>query len=74
MHIHEAIPVINRLIMKQIKKEFKEFLLTKTEGKMFEELKVREYSMGESLPLLSDIKLIKIEREDDTPNEKLEVM
>ena len=59
--------------MKQIKKEFKELLLTKTEGKMFDELKVREYNMGRSLPIFSDIKLVNIIRDNEVPNNRLEV-
>ena len=60
--------------MKQIKKEFKELLLTKTEGKMFDELKVREYNMGESLPIFSNIELVDIIRDSELPNKRLEVL
>ncbi len=51
--------------MKQINKEFMEILLTKTQGKMLERLSVREYSMGTSLPVLSNIVVVDANQGDD---------
>ena len=53
------------MMMKQINKEFMEILLTKTQGKMLERLSVREYSMGTSLPVLSNIVVVKAKQGDD---------
>ena len=50
--------------MKQINKEFTELLLTKTEGKMLERLSVREYNMGTCLPVLSNISVVKAEKDE----------
>ena len=54
--------------MKQINKEFTEFLLTKTEGKFIEQLTLREYSLGESLPVFSNISLVNLKYDEDCPN------
>lgn len=56
--------------MKQINKEFAEFLLTKTEGKMIEQLTLREYSLGQSLPVFSDISLVNLKYDEDCPNQR----
>ena len=53
-------------MMKQINKEFMEILLTKTQGKMLERLSVREYYMGTSLPVLSNIAVVKNEKDEDS--------
>ena len=55
--------------MKQINNEFSEFLQTKAEGKLIQALTVREYFFGESLPVLSNIILVKSDRNEDTRHE-----
>ena len=59
--------------MRQIDKEFTELLLTKTQGKMIDKLAVREYDMGESLPVFSDLHITKCEKSEDGHNSKIEV-
>ncbi len=54
--------------MKQINKEFTEILLTKTQGKMLERLSVREYDMGTCLPVISNIAVVKDEKDEDNHN------
>lgn len=62
---------VKRLIMKQIHKEFTDLLMTKTQGKMIEHLSVREYNLGDSLPVFSDITIVKAERDDDSNKPKI---
>lgn len=57
--------VFFRLMMNQINKEFMEILLTKTQGKMLERLSVREYNMGTSLPVLSNVNVVRAEKDDE---------
>ena len=60
--------------MKQIHKEFTDLLMTKTQGKMIEHLSVREYSLGDSLPVFSDITIVKAERDDDSNKPKVVIV
>ena len=60
--------------MKQINKEFTEFLLTKTQGKFFDQLTLRDYSLGQSLPVFSNISLVNLKYDEDCPNRRPEVL
>ena len=54
-------------------KEFAELMLTKAEGRMIDRLSLREYSFGTSLPQFSDIQIVKVERDEDSPHKQLKV-
>eukprot|EP00731_Ephydatia_muelleri_P031177 Em0022g691a len=53
---------VRSLVMKFMKKEFEEFMTTKTEGRMLEQLTVRDYFLGTSLPLINSATVKRVDK------------
>ena len=43
------------MILRKVNKEFNELMFTKKEGRMLEQLTVRDYDLGTSLPTFSNV-------------------
>ncbi len=64
-------PVVRHWITKKIKVEFEELLLTKTAGRLLEGLSLRDFSLGNSVPVFKTARLMKpvALNEDNMPEE-----
>uniref|UniRef100_A0A671QE41 PDZ domain-containing protein 8-like n=1 Tax=Sinocyclocheilus anshuiensis TaxID=1608454 RepID=A0A671QE41_9TELE len=64
-------PVVRYWITKKIKVEFEEFLQTKTAGRLLEGLSLRDFSLGNSVPVFKTARLMKpvALNEDNMPEE-----
>ncbi|XP_064404308.1 uncharacterized protein LOC135349681 isoform X3 [Halichondria panicea] len=60
---------VKRVLMKMINKEFEELLMTKTEGRMVEQLTLRDYFLGTSMPVIKDVTVVRIDCSPDDSNE-----
>ncbi|XP_065914002.1 PDZ domain-containing protein 8-like isoform X2 [Dysidea avara] len=49
--------IVKRFVMRRVQKEFEDFMMTRTQGKLVEQLVVRDYSLGEQLPVFHSVKL-----------------
>lgn len=64
--------VVRHWLTKKIKVEFEELLLTKTAGRLLEGLSLRDFSLGNSLPLFKSARLMKpVAASDDGVPEEL---
>ncbi|CAI8054328.1 PDZ domain-containing protein 8 [Geodia barretti] len=57
---------VKGLILRKVNKEFNELMFTKKEGRMLEQLTVRDYDLGTSLPTFSNVVVLKKKLNNDT--------
>lgn len=56
--------IVKRFVMRRIQKEFEDFMMTKTQGKIVEQLTVRDYCLGKQLPVFHSVQLTDVKQND----------